>query len=193
MDNAEERFVDSCIAVFEKYFVCQREVWSKCGNGRIDILLSLPSGEHFGIEAKQPNSKRGEEIARYVKQAIRYTEYEFLVEPNIYKRVPIFICPPISYKYFLLNNETKIIDGSKWHKDRHHETFEHHSFNGFLGGLGIGEVRSVSGKDFILSFSNKIIFDTRLRWNYQNGVCMGKELKGLHQVNYDNLIKKSTL
>lgn len=193
MDNSEKYFVSKCLEIFSKYFICQTEVYSKCQKGRIDILLSTTEGERFGIEAKLPDRKTGAEIADYVKQAIRYTRYEFEVERGVYERIPIFICPSISYRYFLMNEKTKVIDGEYWHKDRHEEYNEHHSFNGFIGGLGVGEVRSVSKEDFIFSTNNKIIFDSRVKWIYENNTRVGKAVRGVHKKNYEYLLKKQVL
>lgn len=190
MDNQESQFVDKCIVHFSQHFICQRERWSKCRNGRIDIVLSTANGEHFGIEAKVPDKKRGEGLGEYVKQAIRYTGYEFEVSPNHFQKIPIFICPAISYKYFLLNEREMVFEGEKWHKDRHKETDTHHSMNGFLGAFLIGEVRNVGGKDFTLMLSNKIIYDTRLGWDEVDGKWVKNKKIGLIQKNYDALIQK---
>jgi hypothetical protein len=121
-------------------------------------------------------------IARFVKQAIGYTKLEWLVPDGTYKRMPIFLCPPLSYKYFLMNDHTKLIDGEVWHKDRHVEEHDHHSFNGFLGGLGIGEVRKLK-HGYQLSFSNKPLFATE---KYQNG----KGYVNMHRINYEFVMSK---
>ena len=153
-------------------------------------MLTTETGEHFGVEAKVPDKKRGEGLGEYVKQAIRYTGYEFEVKANVFQKIPIFICPAISYKYFLLNEKEMDFEGEKWHKDRHKESNDHHTFNGFLGSFNVGEVRNMGGKDFALMFSNKIIYDTRMAWSEENGKWVKSKKKGLHQDNYTNLIKK---
>jgi len=190
MLNDEEIFVGRCIVHFSKHFTCRKEVWSKCGKGRIDILLSTVNDEHFGIEAKIPDRKRGEKLGEYVKQAVRYTGYEFQIRPNEYRKIPIFICPAISYKYFILNEQEMLFEGNKWHKDRHKEDFDHHTFNGFIGCWNIGEVKNVGGTDFALMFSNKIIYDTRMRKIYEGNTYIRSEKKGLHIENYKLLLKK---
>lgn len=187
MIKTEDEFItQKVIPTFSRYFKTQREVWSKCKNGRIDVLLTLNDSVHFGIECKKPDSKRGERIGEYVKQAIRYSEYEFNVGNGIYKKIPIFICPALSYKYFLMNQETTVVNGKKFHKDRHDEFDSHHSFNGFLGSLNVGEVRNSHSGKFILSFSNKIIFQNHSKWN--SGECIG-----LHEKNYNLLLKKLSI
>ena len=177
----EKEFVDKLELVFNKYFTVNREVRSKSGKDRIDIIVITDNGEAFGIECKRPNKKKGAEMFKYVEQAIRYKDAEFPIKGE-YKRIPIFIAPPLSYNYFILNEETQVIDGIEWHKDRHNKDHDHHSMNGFLGGLGIGEVR-VQGADFHFSFSNKFIWKSEKRYNPNSP-------KGLHKVNYDKLLKK---
>lgn len=190
MDNKEQQFVDKCVSHFSKHFTCQRERWSKCGNGRIDLILSTDNGEYFGVEAKIPDRKRGEGLGEFVKQAIRYTNYEFEIRDKVFKQIPIFICPAISYKYFILNEHEITIEGKKWHRDRHEETNDHHSVNGFLGAFNVGEIRNMGCNDFALIFSNKIIYDTRLKSIYEGNVYKGKVKAGIHSENYTKLINK---
>jgi hypothetical protein len=92
-----------------------------------------------------------------------------------------------------MNEETRVIDGECWHKDRHSEYDKHHSFNGLLGGFGIGEVRSVSDTDYIFSTNNKIIYDSRVKWIYQDNIRIGKTIKGVHKNNYEYLLKKQEI
>lgn len=190
MENKETKFVDDCVIHFSKHFKCQREVWSKCKQGRIDIVLETSCGKFFGIEAKVPERKRGEEIGNYIQQAMRYSTYEFEVKPNQFQRIPIFICPPISYKYFLMNETEMIYEGKKWHRDRHEEDFEHHSFNGFIGTFGIGEVRNIGQRCFALIHSNKTIFSTKIEPIYDGRNLIGRKIQGLHEKNYELLIQK---
>ena len=190
MGNLEDQFKDKCEAHFSKHFTCQRERWSKCGKYRIDIILSTDNGEHFGVEAKIPDRKSGEKLGEWVKQAIGYSNCEFEIRDKVFKQIPIFICPPISYRYFILNDSEIIIEGEKWHKDRHKETNNHHSMNGFLGAFNVGEIRNMGGNDFALIFSNKIIYDTRLKSVYEGNVFKGKVKAGIHSENYTKLINK---
>ena len=178
MIKAEEIFVNSIIPLFEIKFKVTKEVWSKCHNGRIDLLLSLNNDVHFGIECKTPDKKRGEQIGKYIKQAVRYTDYQFYVGNGIYKKIPIFICPPLSYNYLIMKEETINVNGLEYHKDRHHQTNTHHTVNGILGSFLIGEVRSCYKNTYNLIVSNKVIFNST---------------NGLDVKNYNYLIKKLSI
>lgn len=178
-EETEAQFVNKVVIVLQKYFKVEREVWSDCRGGRIDLILTTKEGYRFGVECKRFDKKKGEKIGRYIKQAMRYSTYNFSNE-----RIPIFIAPPLSYKYFIMNDFEDVKEnGEKWHKDRHYETHEHHSFNGFLGVFNVGEIRTFEKGFFYFSFCNKIIWDSSFRYNT-------KTPKGIHKVNYENLIKK---
>lgn len=178
-EETEEQFVNKVINVLQKYFKVEREVWSDCRNGRIDLILTTKEGYRLGLECKRYDKKKGEQIGEYVKQAIRYSQYTFSSV-----KIPIFIAPPLSYKYFIMNEIEELKgDGNKWHKDRHNETHEHHTFNGFLGAFNVGELRTFEKGVFYFSFSNKIIWNSALRYKTNFP-------KGIHEVNYQQLIKK---
>lgn len=181
MEETEEQFVLKLIKTFQKYFKVEREVWSDCRNGRIDIILTTKENYRFGVECKRYDKKRGEKMGEFLKQAIRYSNYTFSGN-----KIPIFIAPPLSYKYFIMNEIEEIKeDGNMWHMDRHNENHEHHSFNGFLGAFNIGEIRSVKNDRpyFYFSTSNKIIWQSKKKWKENEEI-------GTHEVNYNNLIKK---
>lgn len=188
----EAEFVDKIVKYLQKYFTIEREVWSKCKTSRIDLVLKYSEGVYFGVECKQHSKKTGEEIGEHIKQSIRYSHLEFQVERGIFKKVPILIAPPISYEYFILNEERMIYKGSVWHKDRHTEFFEHHTGNGFIGAFGIGELRKGNNHLFI-SFSNKIIWSNEIKNTYENSLFTGKKVFGLHPKNYELLKKKLCL
>lgn len=198
MEQKENNFIESILPTLRLNFIVQREVWSKCRNGRIDLIISPIGYEHvyFGVECKIPESKRGDEIGAYISQAMRYTKYEFEVSPGVFKIIPILIYPPLSYKYFLMNERTQEINGEFWHKDRHHRLDEHHSFNGFLGHWNVGEMRKANNepetkrkKDYIIiSFSNKVIWSTKPKWDDENR--RHKREPWLHEENYNKLLKK---
>ena len=59
-NETEQEYVNKLIPTFSKHFTVTQEVWSKCKNGRIDLVLTLNDIIHFGIECKAPNEKRGE-------------------------------------------------------------------------------------------------------------------------------------
>jgi hypothetical protein len=192
----EQQFVDKIVLEFERHFVVKRECWSKCKTKRIDLILQVPETDiFFGIEAKRPDKKRGEKIAKYIIQASQYTKLEFDVLKNgsKYLKVPVFICPALSYNYFILAEHKSEIDVKSnlykhyrdnshllWFQDRHLMHDKHHTFNGLLGGFGIGEVRRNFDKSFYFSLSNKVIFTTEKDWHTQKN-------KGLHTENYNKL------
>lgn len=185
-NETEQDFVNKLIPTFSKHFKVKTEVWSKCKNGRIDLLLTLNDIIHFGIECKAPNEKRGEKIGEYIKQAVRYSNYEFNISNGIYKKIPVLICPPLSYNYLLMKNETIINNNCEFHSDRHKEFDNHHTVNGILGAFNIGEVRQSHSKKYIFSVSNKTIFSTHTKWN-------SNEIIGLHVENYVKLLKKLSI
>ena len=186
--DTEDDYVNKLVKHLGKNLKVEKEVWSDCGNGRVDLVVTTTEGYNFGIECKKNNSKRGEEMGEFVKQAIRYVGYKFKG-----KRIPIFISPPISYNYFLLNEFSQDIEGKMWHKDRHELHTNHHSFNGFLGCFGVGEIRKSKdswGKEyFYFSTSNKIIWSSENKkiWDYPKYEI---KMAGTHIKNYNLLIKK---
>jgi hypothetical protein len=155
--KAEEQFVDRLAGIFSNQFQVQREVWSECRTRRIDLILTKDH-YHFGIECKPFDKKKGEQIGKYVKQAINYQFLKWKVAENKFQRVPILICPAISYNYFVMSDEKKIFNHNQWHKDRHNQTHDHHSFNGFLGEFGIGEIRKCQPDGYQFTISNHVLF-----------------------------------
>jgi hypothetical protein len=179
MNKAEEEFVDKLVVLFSKYFEVQREVKSNTRKDRIDLLLTIDGKYHFGVECKTPNKKKGEKIAEYINQAKRYTTAEWEYRPNVFVKALIFICPPLSYNYFIMNEESKFIDGIEYHKDRHHKLHNHSTMNSFLCGIAnIGEVRK-KPLGYQFSFMNKPIFEHKI---YPH---TGKDYSSVHEVNYN--------
>lgn len=177
--ESEDQFTQRMVDYLEKYFDVQHQVYSKCRKGKIDLIITHKNSDyHFGVELKRDDSKKGEEIGEYVKQAIRYSNYEFEISEGVYQKIPICICPPLSYRYFLMNNEEKVTGFDRWHKDRHTENFIHHSFNGFLGAFGIGEIRAFDSshqKYLYISHSNQSVWSgydnivSNSRYDYWTG------------------------
>ena len=183
MNKAEEEFVDKLVVHFKKYFEVQREVKSNSKKDRIDLLLTIDGKYHFGIECKRPDKKKGEKIGEYILQAIRYSKAEFQYRPGEFVKALIFICPPLSYNYFILNDESKIIDGIEYHKDRHHKLHNHNTINGFLGVFNIGEVRK-KPMGYQFAMNNKPIFEHTI---YPHN---GKDYTKVHEVNYNFYMDK---
>lgn len=179
--KTEKKFVDELALKFSKYFEVQREVLSKCKNNRIDLLLTIDGKYHFGIECKKPDKKRGEEIGKYIQQAQSYTHLKWNYRNDISVQVPIFICPALSYKYFILNEHEVVIDGKKYHQDRHSQLHSHHTFNGMLGVWNVGEVRKTElGFQFVMC--NKPFYEHK---SYNNTI-----ISRVHEINYNTYIER---
>ena len=43
-NETEQEYVNKLIPTFSKHFTVTQEVWSKCKNGRIDLVLTLKGG-----------------------------------------------------------------------------------------------------------------------------------------------------
>lgn len=184
---AECEVSQKIVRVLSGYFFMKPEVWSKCGKNRIDFIMTCKKSlASFGLEVKKIDKKRGNDIGELILQAQRYVKSEFKIN-GVYKRVPIFIAPPISYDILMCPDELLIHDGHEFFKDRHHHDHKHHTVNGMLGALEIGEVRTIKNdkfeRYFNLTFSNQIIWTSKKQWG-------SNEIRGLHQDNYDKLLKK---
>jgi hypothetical protein len=185
--DKEAEFVKKLISTFEIHFNVATEVWSKCKTKRIDLVLThkIHKQISFGIECKKPDKKRGEKIGHYLKQAIHYTKLEWCTGSE-YKKIPVLLCPPLSYKYFVLNETEQLINNQVWVKDRHQPDNDHHSFNGFLGAFSVGEIRKNKyGYYFVMS--NKTLFKTSIDY------ITKKTIESVHFDNYNYVIKKINL
>lgn len=181
----EQKFKEKLISIFENHFIVKPERDSKCETRRIDIVLThkILKEISFGIECKRPDRKKGVKIGEYVKQAFNYSQLEWDCLGN-FKKIPILICPPLSFKYFLMNEKETIIENNKWYQDRHDENDEHHTFNGFLSVFNIGEVRKKHGNYYFV-YANQILFDSSNYVQY-NSVF----INNIHLNNYNKLIKR---
>jgi len=179
--QTEQQLVDSIEKYLSQWFHIQREVWSDCGKGRIDMIVECKlTAIRLGIEAKLNDKKRGEKIAEHIRQSIRYSQMTFNGS-----QIPIFIAPQISSDYLAIVEDRKLIDGIEWIRDRHGPQHEHHTANGFLGDFNVGELRSIKGKIpyWCFTFSNNPIYSMKKRWN-------SNDIIGLHRENYTNLLRK---
>lgn len=198
----EKDFAEKVISRLSQWFNVQDEVWSRCRRYRIDYILSHKKrfNTYFGIEFKDFNHKRGEELGNHILQSLKYSRSEFEVDKGMFKRIPIFICPPISYTYLMcpVPESKKIMKGlyrseHEFFHDRHDKNNKHHTANGMLGALGMGEVRTmtVREKQYIhFSFSNKMIWTNLPAWGYPLGTT---EIQDIHDKYYPELMKKVNL
>ena len=180
----EDSIVKKTIAVLKKYFHVYLEVWSCDKTNRIDAVIQCrESGVYFGIEFKHNDKKTGKDLGALILQVRRYNTTKFSKCNDI---IPIFIAPPISVEMFICPEESIISEGHIYYRDRHSLEHEHHTVNGMLGSLGMGEIRNIRysrGNYFIFSYSNKVIWTSKKDYHTQKP-------KGLHQENYHKLITK---
>jgi phage anti-repressor protein len=198
----EKDFSHKIMNRLQKYFFVFDEVWSRCGKYRIDFVINDRKNDDvfFGIEFKDFKKNRGEEIGEHILQAIRYSLSEFEISPNVFRRIPIMLCPPISYiKLISPEHETRIIAKSdktgqdrEYFHDRHTQFTSpaHHTVNGMLGVLNIGEVRTLiqrGHKKIYFSFSNKKVWSEESVW--EGGRLLEDSYRGIDFNCYEKLTK----
>lgn len=198
--NIENNLVLALVNKLKPYFYVELEVWSTDSKSRIDVVLTDKKyGKSLGIESKAIDYKRGNDLGIHILQSMRYVTSEFITNKGVQK-LPIFICPPISYNYLMCpvpesRFEANGVYGkpAEYYHDRHPKNSTHHTVNGMIGAFGIGEVRTLTdyGKQYIyFTMSNKIVWDSRPIWDEQNRCFSKTEVKGLHLENYEKLITK---
>jgi len=187
----EQDLVNGLINHLKRYFYYELEVWSKDEKRRIDIVITDKKNKDvsFGIECKSIDKKKGDDIGKHILQALRYNFKEFLVN-GTYKRIPIFIAPPISYNFLICPDLKEIINNIEYFSDRHDKNNKHHTINGLLGAMCLGEIRTIEtnrGKNTIITFSNNIIWTNKQKWvdgKYVNDYI------GTDLIKYNKLIDK---
>ncbi len=198
----EKDFANKVINKLQKYFFIQEEIYSKCGKYRIDFVLNDRKNDDvfFGVEFKDNDYKRGENIGSHILQSLRYSLSLFEIQTGLFRRIPILICPPISYNYLMCPVEESEVElKSKFHNqtvshfhDRHTRYSDHHTINGLLGVFNLGEIRTTYQKDkqkIRFCFSNKIVWSDKLKWI--EGVGYSDDtITGLDYRYYDLLMKK---
>lgn len=199
MIQREKIFAEQIINRLSLNFEIKGEQWSKCGKNRIDyVITDNVYGLPFGIEFKQNESKRGEEIGEHILQAMRYACSEFQVN-NKWQRIPILLCPPISFNYLQapVKESLKVdisvggMQNAEYFHDRHPRYALHHTANGLLGSLGIGEIRksryeyrNSEPKEYMrFMFSNQILWEETP--DYNTGITLGMRVD-----NYNFKISK---
>lgn len=198
----EKDFSNKVMNRLQKYFFIQEEIWSKCGNYRIDYVLNDRKNDDvfFGVEFKDNDHKRWENIGEHILQSLRYSLSLFEVQTGVFKKIPILICPPISYNYLMCPVEESQVElQSKLHNrtvphyhDRHERHSDHHTVNGLLGVFNLGEIRTTFQQEkqrIRFCFSNKIVWSDMAK--YIDGVGYSFDtIKGLDNKNYNFLMKK---
>lgn len=193
LELTEEQFVTKVIESLSPYFNIQREIWSKSGKSRIDLVIEDKKQKdvYFGIEAKRMDKRRGEMIGSHIEQCVRYSKEYFEVKPKVFVKIPIVICPPLSFYYLCLNEQEVEIDGKTYILDRHDKYFEHHTVNGILGVFNIGELKTIDKKTrtFCILFSNKIIWSNKKFYDSHERRWTN-DYRGIHPKFYPLLIEK---
>ena len=204
----EKDFAEKVVARLSSWFNVQPEITSRCRRYRIDYILSHKKrfNTYFGIEFKDYNHKRGMNLGEHIDQSMRYARAEFEVDIGMFKRIPIFICPPISYTYLMCPvPESKQLFKSafpqsshrEYFHDRHPKNCTHHTVNGMLGALGMGEVRTMMVREnqyLYFSFSNKMIWTNIPKWHPRwNPDKDQSEIVDIHEKFYPELMKKVNL
>jgi len=190
----EADFAKKVIDRLMPHFDCKAEQWSEDGKSRIDFIVTdKVYGKPFGLEFKDFNHKRGVNLGDHLLQSMRYACSKFKVNGK-YQHIPVLICPPISYNFLMCPVPESMIlstsafgDGDReFFHDRHRKDHEHHTVNGMIGSLGVGEIRTQAVKEhryMRFVFSNKALWEER---PYHNS----KKPIGLNLKNYEFQMSK---
>jgi hypothetical protein len=156
--------------LMQPYFHIDAEIWDDAKVGRIDFVFTdKATGAKFGIEVKHDLHKRGGAIGEHIAQCMNYSRLTFKGQ-----KLPIFLYPAISHRVLRGIKEVK----GEWTKDVHDQNNTHHTVNGILSHLNIGEIRK-------REYTNQTFWD----FVYNNHLiyrCLPDN--GLHTVNYNQLL-----
>lgn len=188
LTETEFDFVTKVCTRLNEFMHIEREAWSDCKKGRIDVIAECKlTATRFGIECKRSDKKRGEGLGEFMRQGVRYSQMTFGGSP-----IPIFMAPPLSNNYLALVDKRVTIDNVEYILDRHKPDNDHHTVNGLLGDFNVGELRKFyfNNKDYAkFIFSNKEIYSFKPKWDNINRQ-FGPDITGLHQENYAKLMRK---
>jgi len=159
-----EDTLQSRIAKFlSRWFKVEREVESIDNKSRIDIVIihhtDVEQKYPIGIEVKLAEKKRGMDLAKWLKQAIRYTRSKF----KGYGKVMVITAPQITGYY--LN------EGINMHQ---HDPFGEstlslgNNVHTFIGGFDIGELQKYERVDYKTNATKKyfrIVYKSSLIWD----------------------------
>lgn len=132
----EDKLQENISKYMSTWFNVTREVKSNDGKCRIDIIMIHKSDIYkkypIGIEVKLVEKKQGKDLAKWLKQAHKYTQTKFIG----FGEVLVITVPQITGYYL---NEGTLMN--------QHDPFKHGNFAGqnnvntFLGGFNIGELQ----------------------------------------------------
>lgn len=174
-----------------EYFDVYREVTSstRCEGkrGRIDFIVIDPISQlPMGIEVKKDDSKRGNDLGVWVRQAEQYAKMLWPVN-GVPTRIPIFIYPRLSHRYLVFSDQVKVlmIGGREveCHIDRHSRDHIHNAVNAFIGVYNVGELRAVNEKYRGFVFNNELIWSNEKDFHT-------KELAGIDVKKYKKIIER---
>ena len=161
----EEELKKKMQLYLERYFYVEREVTSKDGTSRIDMILVHKSSNKysFGIEVKLDSKKKGRDLGIWLKQAERYTIKEF----GKYGKVIVCTYPQITTKFISEGEEM-----SKHDVYGHSFTACQNNINTFLGQFKIGELQRYRDRNNIERL--RIVYNSKCLWNeYKNDLRLG--------------------
>jgi len=153
----ENDIVNKAIKHLSAYFFVDTEVWSRRGKSRIDMVLvhlsDISNKYPIGVEFKINEKKQGKDLGKWLKQAIRYTEADFVK----YGKMLIITYPQISGLY--------MEEGIRMAK----HPFEnsgiygyHHNVNTFLAQFNVGELQYYIRDD---KYYYRIVFNAVQVWD----------------------------
>ena len=164
----EKDLQNSLKKYLERFFFVQEEVWDVEQKSRIDLVMvhktDIQKAYPIGVEKKVDEKKRWMDLAKWLLQAIKYSNCSF----SGYGKVLVITAPPITGKYLnegdLMSKHPPYTDGMKSY---------HNNVNTFLGGFEIGELqryhyiangrgwdKNVTGDYFRIVYKASMIWDS---------------------------------
>ena len=177
---SEKELTEKTAEVLSKFFdVAIDKIYCDCRKCRFDMVLTCKKTQaKFIIEMKKNERKRGNPLAEHIDQAMRYRLHK--IDGKCY---PVLVAPGYSYKSIRAVKSLHP-DDKRYSIDIHTDEHHHHTFNGFLGHFGVGEIRRRRFKptDYYMFIFN----------NYELYSCNSNKYgsTGLHEKNYINIFNR---
>jgi hypothetical protein len=157
-----EKELQSRIARYlKKWFDVEEEVWSISRTHRIDIAMIHKSDTlklyPMGIEIKTFDKKTGADAGKWLKQASRYSELEFIG----YGKMLIIVAPQFSENVFS--------EGKLMHKHIENESAgQAHNVSTFLGQFSLGEFQRYNFENHYvhaIERKSRIVYNGLIIWD----------------------------